>query len=68
VPDDVAGALDDKARLLDISRTEYLRRELTRLAPSDAGPVTADSLRDFDATFTDRGDLADTELMRRAWE
>jgi len=65
VPDDVAGALDAKARLLGISRTEYLRRELARIATSDAAPVTADSLRDFSATFSD---LGDTELMRRAWE
>ncbi len=65
VPDDVAGALDAKARRLGISRTEYLRRELARLATSDAGPVTVDALRDFAATFSD---LGDTELMRRAWE
>ena len=65
VPDDVAGALDSKARLLGISRTEYLRRELARLAMSDAGSVTADALRDFAMTFAD---LGDTELMRRAWE
>jgi len=65
VPDDVAGALDAKARLLGISRTEYLRRELTRIATSDAAPVTADALRDFSATFSD---LGDAELMRRAWE
>ncbi len=30
VPDDVAGALDAKASRLGISRTEYLRREVTR--------------------------------------
>ena len=65
VPDDVAGALDAKARRLGISLTEYLRRELARIATSDAGPVTADALRDFSATFSD---LGDTELMRRAWE
>ncbi len=62
--DDVA-ALDAAARRLGISRTEYLRRELARLATSDAGPVTSDALRDFAATFAD---LGDTELMRRAWE
>ncbi len=65
VPDDVAGALDAKARRLGISRTEYLRRELTRLATSDGGPVTADALREFATTFAD---LGDSELMRRAWE
>jgi len=65
VPDDVAAALDAAARRLGISRTEYLRRELARLATSDAGPVTADALREFATTFVD---LGDTELMRRAWE
>jgi hypothetical protein len=65
VPDDVAAALDAAALRLGISRTEYLRRELARLAASDAVPVTADALRDFAATFAD---LGDTELMRRAWE
>lgn len=65
VPDDVVAALDAAARRLGISRTEYLRRELARLATSDAGPVTADALRGFAATFAD---LSDAELMRRAWE
>ena len=65
VPDDVVAALDAAARRLGISRTEYLRRELTRLAVSGSGPVTGDALREFATTFAD---LGDTELMRRAWE
>jgi hypothetical protein len=65
MPDGVAGALDAKARLLGISRTEYLRRQFARLATSHAGPVTADTLRDFAVTFAD---LDDPELLRSAWK
>ena len=64
VPDDVVAALDAAARRLGISRTEFLRRELTRLAAAGAGPVTGDALREFATTFAD---LGDSELMRRAW-
>jgi hypothetical protein len=65
VPDDVAASLDARARRLGLSRTEYLRRELARIAASDHGPVTPDMLRDFAATFED---LTDPDVMRRAWE
>ena len=65
VPDDVLASLDARARRLGLSRTEFLRRELARVAASDRGPVTSETLRDFAATF---GDLADPDVMRRAWE
>lgn len=65
VPDDVAGALDAQAQRLGLSRTEYLRRQLVRIAASEHGPVTTDMLRDFTAAFAD---LADPDVMRGAWE
>lgn len=65
VPDDVAGALDAQARRLGLSRTEYLRRQLVRIAALEHGPVTADMLRDFTMAFAD---LADPDVMRGAWE
>ena len=65
VPDDVAGALDAQARRLGRSRTEYLRRQLVRIAASEHGPVTTDMLREFTTAFAD---LADPDVMRGAWE
>jgi hypothetical protein len=65
VPDDDVASLDARAQRLGLSRTEFLRRELARIAASDRGPVTSEALRAFAATFED---LADPDVMHRAWE
>jgi hypothetical protein len=64
VPDDVVSAIESKARRLGLSRTEYLRRALAREATSPAGEVTVADLQDAADTFAD---LADDDVMRRAW-
>ena len=65
VPDEVVAAIEDKARRLGLSRTEYLRRQMLRVATSTEAPVTAESLRQFSQRFSD---LGDPEVMRGAWE
>jgi hypothetical protein len=64
VPEDVIIAIDERARQMGVSRSEYLRRALARerTAP-DA--VTATDLQRFAYTFAE---LGDAEIMRRAWE
>ncbi len=64
VPDDVVAAIDAKAQRAGLSRTEYLRRALAREGQSDAGEVTVQSLQRLAERFPD---LADPEVMRRAW-
>jgi hypothetical protein len=63
VPDDVVAAIDADAGRLGLSRTEYLRRALVRVA-IPAAVVTVDDLAIFADTF---GDLADDAVMRDAW-
>lgn len=65
VPDDVVSAIETKAKRLGLSRTEYLRRQMLRVASTSDEPVTVESLRQFAQTFAD---LADPEVMRGAWE
>ena len=65
VPDEVVAAIEDKARRLGLSRTEYLRRQMLRVATSTETPVTAASLQRFSQLFAD---LGDPEVMRGAWE
>ena len=65
VPDDVISAIEAKAKRLGLSRTEYLRRQMARVATTNEEPVTADSLRTFSETFAD---LGDPDVMRGAWE
>jgi AraC-like DNA-binding protein len=64
VPDDVVAAIDANARRLGLSRTEYLRRALARERAVTPTSVTVDDLSRFADTFAD---LADEEVMRRAW-
>lgn len=64
VPDDVVSAIDAKAQRAGLSRTEYLRRALAREGQPDAGEVTVQSLQRLAERFHD---LADPEVMRRAW-
>jgi len=64
VPDDVLAAIDANARRNGLSRTEYLRRALGR-ERRDPSAVTRPDPERFAATFAD---LADDEVMRRAWQ
>lgn len=64
VPEDVLTAIDDKARQMGLSRSEYLRRALAR-ERSATDVVTASDLQRFAYTFAE---LGDAEIMRRAWE
>ena len=65
VPDDVIAAVDAHAGRLGLSRSEYVRR---RLAQDVAAPGSAVSVQDL-ARFADVfGDLADPEVMSRAWQ
>jgi hypothetical protein len=65
VPDDVVSAIEAKAKRLGLSRTEYLRRQMVRVASTSEEPVTVESLRQFAQTFAD---LANPDVMRGAWE
>ncbi len=65
VPEDVVSAIEAKAKRLGLSRTEYLRRQMLRVASTSDEPVSVESFREFAQTFAD---LADPEVMRGAWE
>jgi hypothetical protein len=64
VPDEVVAAIDAKAQRAGLSRTEYLRRTLSRERADDTTSVTVADLTRFAATFAD---LDDPEVMGRAW-
>ena len=64
VPDDVIAALDAHAGRLGLSRSEYLRRRLAQDAATQSSPVSVQDLARFADVF---GDLADPEVMSRAW-
>jgi hypothetical protein len=64
VPEDVIAAIDSKAQRLGLSRTEYLRRTLTRERDVTSAEVSVADLAAFADTFAD---LADPEVMDRAW-
>jgi Ribbon-helix-helix protein, copG family len=64
VPDDVVAAIDARALWAGLSRTEYLRRALSRERSGGSGVVTVEDLEQFAETFTD---LNDAEVMAQAW-
>lgn len=64
VPDEVLAAIDRRARSLGLSRSEYLRRQLARETVEGRAAVTHDDLLGFAEAFPD---LADAEVMGRAW-
>lgn len=64
VPDHVLAAIDANARRLGLSRTEYLRRQLAA-ASMGGDTVTVRDLARFSKTFAD---LADPEVMGKAWQ
>ena len=63
VPDEVIAAVDAHAGRLGLSRSEYVRRRLAQDAASGS-PVSVGDLTRFADAF---GDLADPEVMSRAW-
>jgi plasmid stability protein len=65
VPDDVIAALDAHAGRLGLSRSEYVRRRLAQDAARPGSPVSVQDLARFTETF---GDLADPDVMSRAWQ
>lgn len=65
VPNDVIAALEAHARRLGLSRTEYVRRKLAQDAAASGSPVSTGDLERFAGTF---GDLADPDVMSRAWQ
>ncbi|MGH9057553.1 MAG: type II toxin-antitoxin system VapB family antitoxin [Acidimicrobiales bacterium] len=64
LPDDVLAALDAKARRVGLSRTEYIRRALSRERGDVAEDVSVKDLVVFADTFAD---LANADVMRQAW-
>jgi hypothetical protein len=64
VPDDVVAAIDARALRAGLSRTEYLRRTLSRERGGNSGEVTVEDLARFARTFAD---LDDAEVTAQAW-
>ena len=64
VPDDVLAAIDTKARRVGLSRSEYIRRALSREGNDTTEDVRVENLIEFAHTFAD---LDDDDVMRRAW-
>ncbi|HET8681427.1 MAG TPA: ribbon-helix-helix protein, CopG family [Micromonosporaceae bacterium] len=65
VPDEVIAAIDVDAGRQGLSRSEYLRRALARVAARTSGAMaTVDDLRRFEVLFAD---LANDDVMRQAW-
>jgi hypothetical protein len=64
VPDEVVAALDAHAGRLGLSRSEYLRRRMAQDAVASGSPVSTEDLARFADVF---GDLADPDVMARAW-
>ena len=65
VPDDVIAALDAHAGRLGLSRSEYVRRRLAQDAARPGSPVSVQDLAQITETF---GDLADPDVISRAWK
>lgn len=65
VPDEVVAAVDAHAARLGLSRSEYVRRRLAQDAAASDTAVSVADLARFAEVF---GDLADPDVMSRAWE
>lgn len=63
-PGEDLALLDEQARRVGLSRTEYLRRRLHEQAHRGRASVTAE---DLNALADLLPDLADSEVMRDAW-
>jgi fructose 1,6-bisphosphatase len=64
VPDEVVAAIDARASLLGLSRSEYVRRRLAQDAVTAAAAVSTKDLARFAEVFAD---LDDPAVMSRAW-
>jgi plasmid stability protein len=65
IPEEVLTAIDARAARLGISRVEYVRRRLAQDAAVEPVSVSAEDLQRFSGSFVD---LADPEVMGRAWD
>ena len=65
VSPDIVAALDAHARRLGLSRTEYVKRLLLQAAGRSLKPMTQADLDRFCETAAD---LADPDVMAKAWE
>lgn len=65
VPDEVVAAVDEHAARLGLSRSEYVRRRLAQDAALQEPEVSVADLARFTDLFAD---LADPDVMSRAWE
>jgi hypothetical protein len=64
LPDDVLAAIDAKARRVGLSRTEYIRRTLSRERGDADLDISVEDLVAFAERFAD---LTDADVMRQAW-
>jgi class 3 adenylate cyclase len=64
VPDDVLAVLDHRASDLGLSRSEYLRRQLSQAAGRSEATVTVADLERFSQLARD---LDDPDVMGQAW-
>jgi plasmid stability protein len=64
VPDEVIAAIDARAGRLGLSRSEYVRRRLAQDATAIGTAVSTQDLARFAEAFSD---LADPDVMSRAW-
>jgi class 3 adenylate cyclase len=64
VPDDVITVIDRRAAALGLSRSEYLRRQLSQLAGRSEVAVTVADLKHFSHFARD---LDDPDVMDQAW-
>lgn len=64
VPDEVLAAIDERAKRVGLSRTEYLRRALERERAGLRRPVTVDHLSRVAELAAD---LDDPGVIRDAW-
>lgn len=60
---EVVYAIDEQAQRLGLSRAEFVRRELAKIAQRGSTAVTVDDLRKFTERF---GDLEDPEVVAGA--
>ena len=65
IPEEVLACVDANAKRMGLSRSEYIRRQLAGSAARSPLSVTSEHLARFSERFSD---LADPEVMRRAWK
>ncbi|MBN9607795.1 MAG: hypothetical protein BGO26_10025 [Actinobacteria bacterium 69-20] len=65
VPDDEISAIDTAADRLGLSRAEFLRREMRRIARYRTAPPATPA--DYQLSRAAMADLGDARVMRDAW-